>query len=540
MAGRFLAQFAAGNWDAMAEMLVDDYFSDDRRRVVGAGLRHSRDAQMADMRAIADLWVTNVTSTVIATRGERLALTRTGYSGRHQGSEAFRTDAVAVGEINADGRIAAAVVFDLDDIDAAFEELDARYLAGEAAPYQRTWSVIAAGYASLNRHEVPPSAPDYVNIDHRLRATIEAADLARNLGAAWDLTPDVKGYIEAVHRLSNLGAVVTHAAHGTSEGGLDAEWRGVHLLTLEGDMVNRCEVFDEADLDAAIARFEELQPRARRLENAASQVVQRFWTYFEARDWDAMAETITDDFCTHDRRRVVNAGVLRGRAVHITNMRAVAQVGFEGLTSTVIATRGHRHALIRIRSSVQGSPPGEVTAEMLSIVDIDADNRLTAAVLFDFDDIDPAFEELDARYVAGEAATHSRTWSVIARDCAAFNRHELPAADWVTIDHRPLAPIDASDLQAAIRAIWDLTPDLSTHIEAVHRLGSFGAVVTFTAFGTSPEGFDAEWRMIDLLTVEGDLINRCEIFDEADLDAALARFEELHPQARRLETRQPD
>ena len=49
------------------------------------------------------------------------------------------------------------------------------------------------------------------------------------------------------------------------------------------------------------------------------------------------------------------------------------------------------------------------------------------------------------------------------------------------------------------------------------------------ASGTSPEGFDAEWRMIHLLTVEGDRISRCEIFDEADLDAALARFDELSP-----------
>jgi hypothetical protein len=33
--------------------------------------------------------------------------------------------------------------------------------------------------------------------------------------------------------------------------------------------------------------------------------------------------------------------------------------------------------------------------------------------------------------------------------------------------------------------------------------------------------------MADILTVEGDLISRCEIFNEADLDAALARFDEL-------------
>ena len=86
-------------------------------------------------------------------------------------------------------------------------------------------------------------------------------------------TPDLSIYIEAVHRLSNLGAVVTHVAHGTSQEGFDAEWRMINLLTVEGDLINRCELFDEADLDAALATFDELQPPAPRLENAASRVV---------------------------------------------------------------------------------------------------------------------------------------------------------------------------------------------------------------------------------------------------------------------------
>ena len=65
-----------------------------------------------------------------------------------------------------------------------------------------------------------------------------------------------------------------------------------------------------------------------------------------------------------------------------------------------------------------------------------------ARVLFDPDDIDAAFKELDARYLAGEAAAHAHTWSVIAEVYAAFNRHELPAdADWVNVDHRRGYPV---------------------------------------------------------------------------------------------------
>ena len=61
-------------------MLADDFSSEDRRRVVNAGIRHGRDAAMRRCRANADLGVTHVTSTVIATRGERLVLMRARYS----------------------------------------------------------------------------------------------------------------------------------------------------------------------------------------------------------------------------------------------------------------------------------------------------------------------------------------------------------------------------------------------------------------------------------------------------------------------------
>ena len=98
----------------------------------------------------------------------------------------------------------------------------------------------------------------------------------------------------------------------------------------------------------------------------------------------------------------------------------------------------------------------------------------------------------------------------------------------------PLYPPRHKDLAAYIDSAWDATPDLSIHVEAVHRLSDFGAVVTHTASGTNREGFGVEWRMIHIYTVDGTMISRCEMFDEQDLDAALARFDELHPSRLRL------
>ncbi len=145
-------------------------------------------------------------------------------------------------------------------------------------------------YAAFNRHELP-ATPDWVTSTIGAVTPFAADNLTASIQAVWDLTPDHTIHVEAVHRLSSFGAVVTHAAHGTSQEGFDAEWRMIAFCTVDGDMISRCELFDEADLDDALARFEELQPQARRLENAASQVAERLQANFAARDWDAMAET---------------------------------------------------------------------------------------------------------------------------------------------------------------------------------------------------------------------------------------------------------
>ena len=107
---------------------------------------------------------------------------------------------------------------------------------------------------------------------------------------------------------------------------------------------------------------------------------------------------------------------------------------------------------------------------MLSIVEIDADDRIAAHVDFDADDIDAAFEELDARYLVGEAAAHAHTWSVIAaglrrvqpartsRDDCGFGVHRSsPARDRST---RAIWPRTS-------RAVWDITPAC----QRLHRRG---------------------------------------------------------------------
>jgi DNA-binding SARP family transcriptional activator len=523
---RMQACFMARDWDALADTLVDDIYNGDHRRVVNAGIQHGRDAALENMRLAADLGITHATSSVIAVRGEHLVLIRAQFSQDDQKSEIFLADVLQLVETDADERIVAINMYDAEDFGPAIAELDSRYLAGEAADHAHAWSVITRGFAALNRRELPATTPDWVNIDHRRGTSIAPGEMPALLGAAWNRTSDLSNFIVAVHQLNNLGGVVTHMAHETSQEGF-AEWRVISVLTLEGDLVNRYEVFDEADLEAALSRFAELQPQTRQLENAASRLARRNQEHFAACNWDAMTGMLADDFSSDDRRRVVNAGVRRGRDAALQDAHANADLGAKEITSTVIATRGERLVLLRAKYSSSARRPEAFHVDVLNIYEIDADERIAAVVTFDPDDVDAAIAELDARYVADEAAAHARTWSVIARSYAAFNRHELPPLDWVTVDHRRGTPFVPTNMTDSIRDIWDLTPDLSIHIVEVHRLSDIGAVFTHTGHGTSREGFDAEWHAIDLVTVDNETVSGTEVFDETDLDAAIARFDQL-------------
>ncbi len=167
-------------------MFAADFSMDDRRRVVNGGVRHGRDAEVEDLRTFADIGITYLTFEVIATRGDRLVLGR-GDAGNDERPGAVEFDVLQVVEIDADEVMTRVVMFDHDDIDAAFAELDARYLAGEAAAHAHTWSVIAAGVAAINRRELPAIAPDFGDIDHRPLAPVAPGDLIAYILATLDL-----------------------------------------------------------------------------------------------------------------------------------------------------------------------------------------------------------------------------------------------------------------------------------------------------------------------------------------------------------------
>ncbi len=523
------SHMAARDWDAMAETVANDYVGIDHRRVVSAETQHSRAVVVRDLRAAADVGFTISMVYAIAVRGDRLVLARTRASGNDPGSA--QNNALNVVEIDADDRIATVVTYDVEDFDAAFAELESRYLAGEAAPYAQTWSTTIDNYAALSRHELPPMAPDAVTIDHRRAAAFAPGEFLQYLRAAIDQSQRTNIHPMVVHRLNEFGTVITHTVYVTSRDGFDAEFQDVIVSTLTGDLINHFELFDEADLDAALARFDELTRPLRRLENKASQVTGRFLAQWAARDWDTMTEILAHDVSSEDRRAVVGSGIRLGPEAQIADMRAIADLGLTEMMPTLIATRGETLGLMHMRFAYRDHGAAAFATEVLGIGEINADGRIVGIISFDPADTDAAIADLDKRYLAGEASAYANIWSVVAASYAALNRHELPPY----IDHRRETAFGPGDLTAYIGGGWDVNQDINIHVEEVHRLNRQAALVTYSAWETSRQGFDAEWRGLALLMVAGDKVNRCEVFDEADLDAALARFDELHRQGRRLE-----
>ena len=87
---------------------------------------------------------------------------------------------------------------------------------------------------------------------------------------------------------------------------------------LDSDLVSLGEFVEQADREAALARFDGLSRPARRLGNAADRVAERFLRGFVTADWGA----ITDGLCHDGRRRTANADLRRGRRVKIASLES--------------------------------------------------------------------------------------------------------------------------------------------------------------------------------------------------------------------------
>jgi len=237
---------------------------------------------LANFRVLFDQGFRHWQSELLATRGERLALSRVTL----ETGDAAAIESLFVSEVDRGGRGSWIVIFDPGDLDAAHQELDRCFAAGEGAPFAEALATLARLLRLVAArdwdHFGSLFAAGFVLEDHRplgwgtLRALADFVAMNR---AMVELRPDAAFRIDHVLAIAEGSLLLVGGWTGSDESGA-FEIRSVIAWLLDPDRrIRRIELFTLDQLDAARARHAELtrEPSATPLvENAAAGPAQRF------------------------------------------------------------------------------------------------------------------------------------------------------------------------------------------------------------------------------------------------------------------------
>jgi class 3 adenylate cyclase/tetratricopeptide (TPR) repeat protein len=526
---------------------------DDHRSLVGVAL--AGESFFDNLRYLFSNPSIEWNSTLLATRGDRLALFRHCLTGELGDRGAFGAEHLAVIEVDGEGRCTAVALFDPDAIDAARAELDGRYSGGEGRAYA---AVLAHQRAFADatdardwegaRRQLPD---DFTMLSHRRFANVgrrlDGDEFIASLQWAHDRDVRIKARFDHIPRLSPRSLVSVATFVGTADGGV-FEQQVVFVVEHDGQQIRSFELFDLDQLDAALARHDELSGTAARSPGtipdrervpttAATVAACRIHAAFMARDWEAMRAACQPDARFEDRRRhALLAGDLdwwiadaRGIVETMPDVRYERQL---------IGAFGRRIALERV---LWTGAPSDARAEVeyIRLTAVDADGRIAAVIGFDLDNLAAARREAEERALAegaaidsavpgaqasgGNAASrmrerindafHSRDWS---------RMRQLACDDMVFEDRRKFAGMSggvdlwvksAQAIQKVTRVEFkdDLIATLGERID-IRRRG-------ITGVGPDGESFYVEFVVLTEVDVDGRLATSINFDPEARVEA---------------------
>jgi hypothetical protein len=514
------------NWDEVASCLAEDVvvvaMRPMGRRLIG------RDAFMTWQRTEPETWgqVVDRTTSVLAVRGGRLSLRRLLMTVTDDHALGLMNDVLIVNEIDEAGSITAIISFEAEDLAGAFHELDRRYAEGEGAEYAEQLSWLDEYHAVLRARDWDRTrtyiAEDAVVIDHRPRGwgTIHGAEAwVAHARPMFEQSPDYASYARINHRLSSRGAVRHFMNVGTnlSGGEVSDEYLSLSYRNPDG-LMWRWEVYPLDRLDEALRRFDELERSVPPLRNASTRISRKLGPLVAERDWNAIGQLLSDDFVWHHWETMRS----NDKHAYIDAMRTdIAVWGELDRSTTTLAIRGERLALLRLTQARVDDVVEPDVADILAVRELDERGLLRADIFFAPDDFDAALEELDARYIAGEAAPFADVFRV-ARARTPFTDASAFADDFVSIDHRPGSQLLDTTSKAELTDVLYMggRSIASAHVIAVHALDHRGAVVQTLV----RDDHDFEWGFIFVRWVRGGKIVRSDAFSDDQREDALAFF----------------
>ena len=519
--------------DELADQLSPDFVATQRtpNSIFPGG---NKDEFVQMIRATGEAWGDVAReSTTIAIRGDLLALTRF----RMSDPAGFVRETISVGELTSDGLLKAIVYFDLDDLDTAFDELDRRYAEGEGAAFANRLRLMRHVSRIHNAHDWDAwqrfFADDVLIVDHRPGewGTIRGIDAwMRHSKAIADVAPDAQWYTAAIHRVSKHGTLQHGVMIGTNQADGETRVEYLGLTWSRGGVVRSFELFPLEQLDAALARFDELERADRAaLENAATRRGDELYRLVREERWDDIDGLFADGFVSDFRfPRAFDAPMDKGRMGSLIRNR----VSFwSRMREAPVAIRGDRLCLVRRAFATEDREPGAPEMNSLLLRELDEAGLTKTNVWFKAGDLAEALEELDARYMAGEAAPFRETFDVVRQ--LTFVNSDAFSPDFVVVDHRSGSALGASSKEEWLDGLGDF-PDRRGHVAAVRALDERGAVLQID-IRHGPDDAPFEWGLIFVRRVENGLNVRSDIFTDDQLDEALEWFATFDPRGPRLE-----
>ena len=201
-----------------------------------------------------------------------------------------------------------------------------------------------------------------------------------------------------------------------------------------------------------------------------------------------------------------------------------------------IAIRGSRLSLTRgcYRDVDDADQP--IAIELLHVIELDDVDLIRDIVSFDPDDLDDAFAELTARWIASGEVAYPEVIEAVDRINATINRHDWDSvathfAGAEYVNHRQLAQaVDGTiaDWLSSMQTTGSLVPNFWVEMAEVLARSAIGIVERLALKGTSTDGVAVEISFVVLILLHGERVTRLEAFEEDQRDVALARLHEFN------------
>jgi len=535
-------RFNARDWAGVEALAAPELVFDERRRMVRNTC--GREVWLEQFRVLFDVPKSRFTSFLRATRGDRLSLNLHCFEGEvaEGGGPLTMDDHLVLHEVDGEGRIVAIVLFDLEDADAAYAELGARWTAGEALahpPASKWLADYLRFFAARDWHAMTTLfAPDLVGENHRLVGwgTLHGpAAIVSTLQAQIELAPDTQERVDHV-RTCEHAVLFEYAWHGTREGGaFENVW--IVLVELDADgRARRADVWEAEQLEQARARFEEIATPAAataRFENTASRAWREVITVWGQRDRERFAASHSPALRHRDHRRLLQLDLDCNEFLAFT--RPLFEMHSTRASLDLLATRGERLALMRSTLEMANDSVGPSAIDSLLLIETDERGEIVAYDRYDVDDDEAARAEIQARWESGEGATHTHAAAWDMGFDAAVDRRDWDAAatvfapTFVAYDHRLVSwgtLHGAAGFLVAVQALVEPAPDVRVRTHHV-RASSRALLLEKVWLGTRDGGaFETPFLGVIEFDGSGRAI-RMDVYDPQHLERALVRFAEV-------------